>query len=230
MSNDILVEDALLLIEQNFYFLHAGEFFTNLSKTIDLSNDNLCITKKFPTKQEYSFNPDITKNMLLDAKNSQPNETILFEFFIEMNAIRGICMSMVEAIRLKSLFKDFMQKKLLLQFDNFFDIISFVRNVLSHNIHADMLLSKKDYEGTLQRIIRQKRNPKINLHINYATDISEIKSPNDDYSFSCNIDFSTLSTNIPLFDIISQWDLIMLSELCYNFVASYRIYKVGYDN
>ena len=224
MSDDILLEDALLLIEQNFYFLHAGEFFTNLSKKTDLSKNNeLSIKKVFSTNQEYNFNALIIKNMLLDAKASKLNQTILFEFFVEMNTIRGMCMAMVEAIRLKGPFNVFMKEKLTSDFDGFLDIISFVRNVLSHNIHADMHLSEKDYEGTLQKIIRQKRNPKINLHINYSKYMSEIKYPNKDYAFKCNIDFSKLNTSMPLFDIISEWELIMLSELCYNFVASYRI-------
>lgn len=223
MSNEILIEDALLLVEQNFYFLHAGEFFTNLSKTTDLiKNNNLNIKKVFSTNQEYSFNPTIVKNMLIDARTSKLNQTILFEFFIEMNTIRGICMAMVEAIKIEGSFNTFMKKKLSSDFDGFVDIISFVRNVLSHNIHANMHLNKKDYEGTLEKIIRQKRNPKINLNINYSKCMSEIVVPNTDYAFTCSIDFSKLNTNMPLFDIISEWELVMLSELCYNLVASYR--------
>lgn len=227
MSNDILLEDALLLIEQNFYFLHVGEFFTKLSKETDLSKDNdLNIKKTFDKNEEYNFNPHIIKNMLLDAKNSKINQEILFEFFIEMNAIRGICMAMVEAIRLEGEFKIFMQKKLSSQFEGFYDITSFIRNVLSHNIHANMHLNAKDYEGTLQRIIRQKRDPKINLNINYSLNISEIKSPNDEYAFTCDIDFGVLNTSMSLFDVVSPWKLIMLSELCYNFVASYNVHTL----
>jgi hypothetical protein len=78
-----------------------------------------------------------------------------------MNSFRGICMGMIEALRLDTSFKKFITKTLKNQFDDFIDIISFIRNVLSHNIHADMFLSKQDYEGTIKKILRKNRNPNI---------------------------------------------------------------------
>jgi len=226
MKDNILLEDALLLIEQNFYFLHMGEFFACLSKKVDLSTKHdLRIKKQFPTKEEYSFNPQIIQTLLLDSKDTKDTDTTLFEYFVEMNAIRGMCMAMVEAMRLEGAFRIFMQNKLGVQFDSFFDITSFVRNVLSHNIHADMHLSERDYHGTLQRITRQKRNPNIHLYINYNKDLNEIQSPNEEYSFSCSIDFAALNNQVAFFDVVSQWELVMLCELCYNLVASYKVHQ-----
>ncbi len=231
MEENFLVDDALLLIEQNFYFLHAGEFFTCLSKKKNLAtNNSLNVKKIFEDKQEYHFNKNIIKEMLVDSKKSLASETTLFEYFVEMNAFRGICMAMVESLRLDTSFTKFISHKLNNQYEDFFDILSFVRNVLSHNIHAEMYLSQKDYEGTLQRIKRNKRNPNINFDINYTKDIPEITSPNDEYGFSVNIDFSTLKKGTAFFSIINEWQLMMISELCFNFVISYRIFCLNKEN
>ncbi len=89
-----------MLIEQNFYFLHIGEFFTSLSKQKDLSIDNdINIKKYFDNEAVYHFNPEIIKQMLLDAKNAKKDQTILFEYFVEFNAFRGICMAWLKCLR-----------------------------------------------------------------------------------------------------------------------------------
>ncbi len=81
--------------------------------------------------------------------------------FIKFNSFCGICMAMVEALMIEGPFREFMKTRLGEQFEDFFDIISFVRNVLSHNIHAQIMLSEKDYAGTLKRIRRHKRETNI---------------------------------------------------------------------
>lgn len=45
MDKNILLDDALLLVEQNFYFLHVGKFFDKLSKKEDLSQIALHVRK-----------------------------------------------------------------------------------------------------------------------------------------------------------------------------------------
>ena len=57
-----LVEDALLLVEQNFYFLHAGEFFTSLLKEKDLTIKNDVTIQHLFKKQT---NQDIGNNFWL---------------------------------------------------------------------------------------------------------------------------------------------------------------------
>lgn len=224
MSNSILLEDALLLVEQNFYFLHVGEFFGELSKKEDLTNRNLEIKRRFDEAQSYNFNPNIIKELLHDAKQTEKDEITLFEYFVEFNAFRGICMAMVEALRLEGPFRQFMQIRLGNQFENFFDIVSFVRNVLSHNIHAQILLNEKDYAGTLKRIRRHKRDTNIIFAVIYANDLPEIGSPDTNYGFTCNIDFEALDEGMPFLEIISHWELMMLSELCFNLVMAYKIF------
>ena len=223
MSNTVLLDDALLLVEQNFYFLHVGEFFGDLSKKEDLSNRDLRVKRTFGEAQSYSFNPAIIKELLVDAHKNEDSTITLFDYFVEFNAFRGICMAMVEALRLESSFRSFMQERLGKQFEDFFDILSFVRNVLSHNIHAQIKLNEKDYAGTLKRIRRHQRNTNILFTLMYASDLPEVGSPDTNYGFSCTIDFESLEEGMPFLDIISHWDLMMLGELCFNLVMAYRM-------
>ena len=222
MQNTLL-DDALLLVEQNFYFLHVGEFLGTLAKKEKLSNYNLSISKNFGTNSTYHFNQNIIKEVLSEAKKTKEEDITLFEYFVEFNAYRGICMAMVEALRLDSSFRSFMQTKLSEQFEDFFDIVSFVRNVLSHNIHANICLSPKDFDGTVKRIRRMNRETCIFFNFIYTKNLPEISSPDLDYGFTCKVDFQNLKEGMHFLDIISHWELMMLSELCFNVVMAYKM-------
>lgn len=224
METQTLVEDALLLIEQNFYFLHAGEYFDAVSREVDLTEQySPRIYKQFEGTTAYLFNPTIISDIMTEARDTPDSEATLFEYFVEFNAFRGICMAMIEAIRLESPFRDYMKEKLADRFEHFIDLVSFVRNVLSHNIHAEIRLDEKDFKGTRERIIRMRRDPDIYFSFDYATDLPEIGAPIDGYGFSCHVDFSSLEVGMPFLDIMPQIELIKLGELCFNFVVGYRI-------
>jgi hypothetical protein len=226
LKKNILVEDAILLIEQNFYFLTIGEYFNDLSKKYNLSlPEDEIVTKNFKDDLEYSFNSSIINEILSQCFIEDKTRTSLFEYFIEMNSIRGICMAMIEALRIESDFQEFISLKLKDQYNDFIDIVSFVRNVLSHNIHADMCLTNYDFKGTLERIIRKKRDPNIDFKFNYHDLLKEINSPSLEYGLYLKINFSKLKKGIPFFKVISQLELILLGELCFNLSISYRIFK-----
>lgn len=219
-----LEEDALLLVEQNFYFLQTGAFFTALAKDHPLfTTCNMHISKKVSGHSVYDFNALIIKEMLENTYESPKEETVLFEYFVEMNAFRGICMAMVEALRLNGAFRTFIQEKLIWQYEDFFDLLSFIRNVLSHNIHADIYLDTKDYEGTLKRRLRMKKESKIDFTFNYTQQLPEMPSPTEAYGFSCSIDLQSLGEETSFLDILSLWELMMISELCFNLVISYKL-------
>jgi len=222
-DQEVLLEDALLLVEQNFYFLHMGEFFGKLSKTEDFTNRSLFVVKKYENEKAYYFNAELIHELLLNAQKSQRDEISLFEYFVEFNAFRGMCMAMVESLRFESTFKVFMMELFNDSYENFFDIVSFVRNVLSHNIHSEIRLSQKDFDGTLKRIRRMGRNPNLLFNFEYALNLPDLGAPNEAYSFTCNINFETLEEGMPFLEILSMWDLMMLSELCFNLVMTYRM-------
>jgi len=222
-DNTILLDDALLLIEQNFYFLHMGEFLGKLSKTEDLVHRSLFVVKKYEDDKAYYFNSEIIHELLVNARETKKDEISLFEYFVEFNAFRGICMAMVESLRFESSFKIYMQQLFREEYEDFFDILSFVRNVLSHNIHSEICLNEKDYEGTLKRIHRMGRNPDMAFAFQYSRTLPELGAPNDAYTFTCKINFEDLTEGIPFLEILSMWELLMLSELCFNLVMTYRM-------
>lgn len=225
MDTDTLMEDALLLVEQNFYFLHAGEFFDTVSRQTDLSlHYDPRIYKTFEDGSAYLFAPHIVQEVMADALRTPAPKTTLFEYFVLFNAIRGICMATVEAVRLETPFRDYMQQKLRGDFDDFVDIVSFVRNVLSHNIHAEIRLDEKDFKGTRERILRMRRDPDIRFRIDYATVLPEIGTPVEGYGFASHVDFASLETGMPFLEIMPQSVLMKLGELCFNFVVGYRLH------
>jgi len=84
VHDNILLEDALLLVEQNFYFLHVGEFFGTISKKENLSDRDLNITRNFENSKSYSLNPHIIKELLDDARENETGEITLFEYFYKV--------------------------------------------------------------------------------------------------------------------------------------------------
>ncbi len=226
LDEQTLLDDALLLVEQNFYFLHAGAFYSQISRATDLSyHFDTTVNKQFEDGSTYSFTPSIIQEILNDAPLVPEGETTLFEYFVEFNAFRGICMAMVEALRLESGFRLFLQERLGERFEDFIDVLSFIRNVLSHNIHAEIALSSKDYEGTLGRIQRMRREPDITLDFNYTQDLPELCVPDEDYGFDCHVDFASLQSGMPFLDILSLRELFLMSEWCFNLVVGYRLQK-----
>ncbi len=222
IDEKILLDDTLLLVEQNFYFLNMGEFLGMLSKTEDLTDRSMFVVKKFDSQNAYYFNADITYELLKNARKYKKDELSLFEYFVEFNSFRGICMAMVEALRLENSFKEYIEQRVGEQYENFYDILSFVRNVLSHNTHAEIRLNEKDFAGTLKRIRRMRRNENVKLNFQYSASLPEISPPNSRYGVNISIDFLSLKVGDEFLKIVEMWDLFMLSELCFNLVISFR--------
>lgn len=216
-----LLEDALLLVEQNFYFLHAGQFFGKLAKEAQFDESLLDVSLACDAVHTYRFHPQFTKAVLEDAK-AHLGQVSLFDYFVAFNAFRGIGMAMVEAMRLESGFNDFLHHHLDEQYESFYDILSFVRNVLSHNIHAEIALNAKDYEGTLKRIRRMGRNPEVELAFLYSRDLPQIPAPHEGYGFTCKVNFESLKEGMEFLEILPLWELFMLSEACFNLVQVFR--------
>jgi len=220
MKEQQLLDDALLLVEQNFYFLHAGQFFGKLAKEAQFDETLLDVCLECDSVHTYRFHPQFTKAVLEDAK-AHVGQVSLFDYFVAFNAFRGIGMAMVEAMRLESEFSDFLHYHLGDQYEAFYDILSFVRNVLSHNIHAEIALNAKDYHGTLKRIRRMGRNPQVELEFIYSKDLPQVPAP-DDYGFTCKVDFESLQEGMEFLEILPLWELFMLCEACFNLVQVFR--------
>lgn len=221
MRAERLLEDALLLVEQNFYFLHAGQFFGKLAKEAYFEESVLDVALACDATHTYRFHPQFTKAVLDDAKDHLEGVS-LFEYFSAFNAFRGIGMAMVGAMRLEMEFTSFLQNQLKDQYEPLYDLLCFVRNVLSHNIHAEIALNAKDFQGTLKRMRRMGRSPNIDFSFIYARDLPQIIAPDPNYGFTCEIDFSALEEGMEFLEILPLWNLCMISELCFNLVQAFR--------
>ncbi len=221
-----LVDDALLLVEQNFYFLHAGEFYDALNRHEDLSRlVPERIVRRFDDGVAYSFGGELTRTVVRHDHEHGDETGGLFTWFVEFNAFRGIAMGMLEALAHPSPFRDFVRERLgEARYENLVDIVAFVRNVLSHNTHAEIRLNEKDYLGRRKRIARMGRDLNVVFDFNYHGDLPEIAAPSAAYGARFAVDFAALSESVPFLDILTMGELMMLSELCFNLVVAYRQY------
>jgi len=223
-SETAFIDDALLLVEQNFYFLHAGEFFALWSRREDLA-DRVPprLVKVFEGGVPYVFDGELIETVLRHEYATSDGEGSLFEYFVEFNAFRGVAMGMLEALREDSPFRTFLIKRLgEARYENFIDIVAFVRNVLSHNTHAEILLNTKDYEGRRKRIVRMGRPTEVEFRFRYRKDLPEIVAPAEAYGVDLRVDFGMLTPAMPFLEILSMSDLMLLTELCFNLVMAYR--------
>jgi hypothetical protein len=219
------IDDALLLIEQNFYFLHAGEFFALWSRREDLSVAVPGkLVKVFEGGLPYTFDGGLIRTVLSHEYAAAEGDASLFEYFVEFNAFRGIAMGMIEATQNPSPFRDFLRERLGKErFENLIDIVAFVRTGLTHNTHAEIHLTPKDYEGRRKRIERMGRDTEVKFDFHYYDDLPEISAPSEEYGLHLSVDFGTLTPATPFLEILSMGDLMLLSELCFNWVMVYRI-------
>ena len=225
MSDKIqLIDDALLLVEQNFYFLHAGEFFAAWSRRENLSDFVPPeLVKVFDGGLPYRFDGGLIRTVLEHEYGADEEQGSLFEYFVEFNAFRGVAMGMLEALAHPGGFQRFVRGRLGEErYENFVDIIAFVRNVLSHNTHAEILLNAKDYEGRRKRIVRMGRDTAVAFAFAYRVDLPEIAAPTVDYGLEVLVDFGAMEPQTPFLEILSMGDLMLLTELCFNLVMGYR--------
>jgi len=219
-----LIDDALLLVEQNFYFLHAGEFFAAWSRREDLGALVPSeLVKVFDGGVPYRFDGGLIRTVLEHEYQAKADQGSLLEYFVEFNAFRGVAMGMLEALSHPGEFRDFVRGRLGEErYENFVDIVAFVRNVLSHNTHAEILLNAKDYEGRRKRIERMGRPTEVVFRFRYREDLPEIAAPAEAYGVDLRVDFGTLTPAMPFLEILSMSDLMLLTELCFNWVMAYR--------
>jgi len=224
MVSTEIVDDALLLIEQNFYFLHAGEFFALWSRREDLSSavPNRLI-KVFEGGFPYTFDGRLIQTVLTHEYATPDDQASLLEYFIEFNAFRGIMMGMIEAVQDGSPFGRYWNQRLgKKRFENLIDIVAFIRNVLSHNTHAEIRLNEKDYSGRRKRIERMGRDLRVRFSLQYYNTLPEINVPSTTYGIDLQVDFGSLKPQTPFLSVVSMGDLMLLSELCFNLSLIYR--------
>lgn len=213
-------EDVLSLIEQNFEFLHVGKFLDEFTKRNDLSKDARTIDVRLENGSTYSLNGKVTSEAL-HRYSADHGKSSIFGYLIEWNAFRGICMAMKEGMKNSTLLNNFLKQRLGNRHAHFCAILSFIRNVLSHNVQNEIRLCKDDFSRTRNKFMETVSSGIATLTIKYDEDFPEWQRPRN-YEFKIEIDFKSLSSNTRFLEVISEWQLYMFSELCFNLAKAFR--------
>lgn len=216
-------ENIVSLVEQNFFFLHIGKFLSHYIKKHDLSSESKNLNIVLGEKKSYLLRGDIIKDLLNHSfiKCDQGN---ILGYFVEWNAFRGITMAIREGINGNQKFKKFLETKLKDKLNHFEYILTFIRNTLSHNIDNEIILrDKKDFEMTKNSFIKNVNSSGFaQIEIVYSKDLPDISCENKNYGFKIEVAFGSLEEGQKFTDIITEWQLFMMAELCYNLVCLYR--------
>jgi len=209
-----IFEDSRETIVMYYIYLHLGYFYSQLSKYEDLSCKSRNIWIDFGTNK-YLLRENIIKRSLADVyKKSQSPD--VFSHLILNNSIRGITMSLREALEDKEIKKLFLEQIFRNDkevYDTFDGVVRFIRNIFSHNIRDRIELREKDYEKQ-RDYLRNKEKSTLNFFFDYA--ISPIPIIRENYTVKIDIDFNQIKDGVVNTDIISEYQTLLFIELCYN--------------
>ena len=198
-----LFDNGYEVAELYFKYLHLGLFFAQLAKHEDLSTKAQDIHYE-DNNNSYLLKKDNYVAQLKDI-NSKPNNPDIFSHLTVVNSLRGITMAMDECLKDKEI-KNLMIKEAFMNdqsyFKKFKSIAEIIRNILSHNI-CDRNQINKNYQN----------KPSIDFKFDYST-WKNISLPKDNYVVNIKMEFGTESKILT--DLISEFQLIMFAELCYN--------------
>ncbi len=217
------IKDIILLIQQNFALLNVGLFLSEYIKKNNLSTEAKNIVIGFEKGKTFSLNGEFIRNLLSDSYINSEKINVL-GYFIEWNAFRGIFMAMREGVCKNSEFKEYLKIELgESRYFHFDVIIGFCRNILSHNIDNNIRLSK-EYFDKIKVYVGKDGISTVDFAYNYDIDFKNKKflaSIPRDYSFEIKVDFSKMKVGDEFLKQISEYNMFMLSELCYNLAQSY---------
>ena len=213
------IEDILTGVEDNFRFLHVGMFLAEYIKRNDLSSEAKYLQLKLGNDKAYWLNSGVIGEQLkiYFANKGKP---IIFGYLVEWNAFRGIGMAMTEGLKIDSPFKTFVMETLGEKYEHYHAILSFIRNVLSHNIDDEIRLKENHYRGTRKSFMKKHPCGVAKFTFEYDRDMSEMTQ--NDYGFTIRVNFRELSPGKRFVEVISEWDLYMFAELCFNLIFAFR--------
>ncbi|HOJ16298.1 MAG TPA: hypothetical protein PLC43_03920 [Caldisericia bacterium] len=229
MNKKYSIYDILSLIEQNFSFLHLGNFLSIYIKNKNLSNAAKNIEIKLDNNK-FTLKGEKIKSCLEDSYINRNKPNIL-EYFVTWNAFRGIAMAVYEGIKNDNFRKFIVSILSKDKFKHFYYIIKFIRDVLSHNIDNEIKLINENFDKTKNEFLKKNSSGIADFEFIYSRDFPDVKNflkdiPNN-YGFKIQLNFNNLQDNsqqrYKFTDIISEWQLYMLMELCYNLSIYYRV-------
>lgn len=235
-SSKKVFKDSCETIYMYYAYLHLGSFYSQLSKHEDLSNKSQNILIDTGTGK-FQLRRDIIQNSLSDIYKKSSSPDLVFNLILN-NSIRGITMALFEALKdteIKNLFLKEIFRNNIKDFNDFKEVVRFIRNTFSHNIRDKIELKRGDFlkysknkrkkkkkngkseeELWLELIddLEKKRRSPINFFFDYAKSPIPLELKN--YTVNINIDFNQIKDGVVYTDIISEYQSLMFIELCYN--------------
>lgn len=214
-----IFEDSRETIVMYYTYLHLGYFYSQLSKHEDLSCKAKDMWLNCGSTNKYLLRENLIKWSLADIyKKSQLPD--VFSLLILANSVRGITMALFEALQdeeIKNLFLEHIFRNDEESYNNFKEVVTFIRNTFSHNIRDKIELKRSDYENGQNKQIdrlRKKGKTTLNFFFDYAK--SPIPISRENYTVKIDIDFGQIKDGVVYTDIISEYQTLLFIELCYN--------------
>lgn len=210
--------DSYNIICQYFLYLHLGYFYSNLSKQENLSINVRDIPVRTDDQHIYTLKEDIIKRSLSDIYERR-NKIDFFSYYILIDSIRGITMTMVEMLKvseIKNLFLIHIFNNNNISCRNFQEVTKFIRNILSHNTRDGFELRVKDFERQKNRLAK-KSITQIDFIFDY--NCSPICINRENYIVESCIKFNGIKDGMVYTDVISEQQSLMFIELCYNCIV-----------
>lgn len=109
------------------------------------------------------LNTSMIKKILADI-HAHPDKKNIFGYLATISGLRGIFSCMKDFMQQDVQFEKFLKELLDEHFPAFQKIIYFCRNVLSHHITADIVLTREDYE---KQMLMLQHTKKVIFDMNY---------------------------------------------------------------
>jgi hypothetical protein len=211
--------NTINLIQWYYRYLYIWWFLNEIIKKKDLSK-NIKDTKiKTWEKTNFSLNSETIKKLLSEI-HKNPNKENIFGYFNKISSIKWISSSIKELIDTNKDFKDFFREFLWDQYEDFKEILNFIRNCLNHTISTQIKIKDEDF-STQKKFLLARKKTFLKFNFIYSKHIKTWKW-NKKYWFCIKINFKKIKEWDKLFDIIELHNLFMLSEFCYNMCEIYK--------
>lgn len=207
------------LIQWYYNFLSLWKYLEQYMRNNDLSDINIDTKIKTWPTSTFWINKKAVNWLLKSIHwNSKKN---IFWYLTELSARRGIFTATKEGIDNDQHFHNFIKETLKNQFFPFMQLLSLIRNILSHHMTSDWVLKQEDYHKQ-KEFLMQKEITRIHFKFKYSTYIKERKW-SDEYWLDIKVNMKNLYDWIKIKKLFSTHQLYLLSELCYNLSEIYRV-------
>ena len=225
MTVQKVLDDTYQIADLHFKFLHLGYFYSQLSKRVNFSRIAPSINIEAGQGKGYRLKGKLIREMLEDIY-AKPETITFFEYLTLLNSLRGIVTAVREAVRdeyfqeyFKKVFPEENREESYLHFEG---VLRFIRNVLTHNINTEIILTERDFKETQGWWDKREKGP-IAFSYDYSSPASPIHIPKEEYTDKAivevmiQIEWRRIKPGkTRYFDVISPLQNLLFLEFCYN--------------